>query len=106
MNDLQARKRALLVRSEVYRQAFVAECANIQAATAWLPRMLQYARMVGPVLAVAAPVAGWFFGARGKRVVAPPPRKRNLLGKMIAGYRIARQVKPVWDGFRRSRAHS
>src|SRR5688572_32042990 len=103
MNDLQARKRALLVRSEIYRQALAAECVNIQAATAWLPRMLSYARMVGPVIAVAAPLAGWMFGSRKKRA-APPPPKRGLLSKMLAGYHIARQVKPVWDGFRRSRA--
>lgn len=103
MNDLDARKRALLVRSEIYRQALVAECSHIQAAAAWVPRMLQYARMVGPVLAIAAPVAGWLLGSRKKRVAAPKP-KRNLLSTVISGYRIARQIKPVWDGFRRSRA--
>ena len=104
MNDLQARKQQLLVRSEIYRCSLAAECAHIQAATAWIPRTLQYARMASPILAVAAPLAAWLFGSRSKRVIATPPRKRNLLGTMLVGYKVARQIKPVWDGFRRSRA--
>lgn len=104
MNDLQARKQQLLVRSEIYRCSIAAECAHIQAATAWIPRALQYARMVSPILAVAAPLAGWLFRSRKKRAVASPP-KRNFLSKVLAGYHVARQIKPVWDGFRRSRAH-
>jgi hypothetical protein len=104
MNELQARKRELLARSDVFRRALVAECAQLEASTAWIARMLQYARLVGPVLAVAAPIAGWAFGSRRKPPKTPPP-KRNLLGKMLAGYKFARQIKPVWDGFRRSRVH-
>lgn len=104
MNDLEARKRELLIRSDIYRQALVAECAHLQAATAWVARALQFARMVSPILAVGAPLAGWLFRSRKKRVVTPPPR-RSLLSKVLAGYQFARQVKPVWDGFRRTRAH-
>ena len=104
MNDLQARKQQLLVRSEIYRCSLAAECAHIQAATAWIPRTLHYARMVSPILAVAAPLAAWLFGSRKKRVTTPPP-KRNFLSTMLVGYKVARQIKPVWDGFRRSRAH-
>lgn len=104
MNELQARKRQLLARSEEYRRALAAECAQIQAATAWVPRALQYARMVSPILAIAAPLAGWLFRSRKRRALTPPP-KRNLLGRMFAGYEVARRIKPVWDGFRRSRAH-
>ena len=105
MNDLQARKQQLLVRSEIYRCSLAAECAHIQAATAWIPRTLQFARMVSPILAAAVPLAGWLFRSRKKSLVAPPP-KRNFLGTVLAGYRVARQIKPVWDGFRRSRAHN
>jgi len=104
MNDLHARKQQLLVRSEIYRCSLAAECAHIQAATAWIPRTLQYTRMVSPILAVAAPLAAWFFGSRKKRVTTPPPR-RNFLTTLLVGYKVARQIKPVWDGFRRSRAH-
>jgi hypothetical protein len=104
MNDLQARKQQLLVRSEIYRCSLAAECAHIQAATAWIPRTLQYVRMVSPILAVATPLAAWLLGSRKKRVTTPP-RKRNVLSTMLAGYKVARQIKPVWDGFRRSRAH-
>ena len=104
MNELQARKRELLARSDVYRRALVAECAQLEASTAWVQRVWQYARLAGPVLAVAAPIAGWALRPRARPGRTPPP-KRNLLGKMLAGYRFASQIKPVWDGFRRPRAH-
>jgi hypothetical protein len=104
MNELLARKRELLARSDIYRRALVAECAQLQASTAWIARILQYARFVGPMLAMAGPVAAWAFRGRGKPAKTPPP-KRNLFGKVLAGYQFARQIKPVWDGFRRSRAH-
>jgi hypothetical protein len=109
--DLQARKRELLAQDAVYRNALRVELARLQAATAWVPRAVTYARMISPILALAAPIAGWFFGARktkrgwwGRSKEVAPPKKRNLFGKMLAGYQFARQVKPVWDGFRKSRA--
>lgn len=109
--DLQARKRELLAQSAIYRDALRVELVHIQAATAWVPKALNYARMISPILALAAPVAGWFFGSRktkrkwwGGSKEAAPQKKRNLLGRVLAGYQFARQVKPVWDGFRKSRA--
>jgi hypothetical protein len=105
MNDLGARKRELLLQSEFYRQRLAGECAHVQAATAWISRTLHYARMVAPILALAAPAIGWMFGSRKKRPLAPPPPKRNLLAKIMAGYQIARQIKPVWDGFRKTRMY-
>jgi hypothetical protein len=107
--DLQARKRELLAQSAVYRNALSVELAHLQAATAWIPKAFYYARMISPILAMAAPIAGWFFSSRkparkwGAKEAAP--KKRGLFGKMLAGYQFARQVKPVWDGFRRTRTH-
>lgn len=104
MTQLEIRKRELLARSDVYRQALSAEIASLQSATAWVSRTLHYARLVAPVLALVVPAAGWAFRGRKK---APPPRKpKGLLAKVIAGYHIARQVKPVWDGYRRARTVS
>jgi len=104
MNELQARKRELLARSDVFRRALVADCARLEGSAAWMTRAWQYARLVGPMLAMAGPLAGWAWRSRRKPAKTPPP-KRGLLGKMLAGYQFARQIKPVWDGFRRSRAH-
>jgi hypothetical protein len=102
--DLQARKRMLLAESEMCRQALSRDVAHLTAAAAWISTTLHYARLVAPALAMAVPIAGFFFGSRKKRphahAAAP---KKNLLGKVIAGYRIARQVKPIFDGFRRAR---
>lgn len=102
--DLQARKRMLLAESEMYRQALSRDVAHVTSATAWISTTLHYVRLVAPALAMAVPIAGFFFGSRKKRAhthAAQP--KKNLLGKVIAGYRIARQVKPILDGFRRVR---
>jgi hypothetical protein len=104
--DLQARKRMLLAESEMYRQTLSSDVAHLTSATAWISTALHYARLVAPALAVAVPIAGFFFGSRKKRAHAhahTAPAKKNLLGKVIAGYRIARQVKPILDGFRRVR---
>ena len=100
--DLQARKRQLLAESEFYRQTLAADCAHLNAATSWISTTLRMARMVAPVLAMAMPVAGLFFRSRKKHVPLPPPKK-NFLSSVLAGYRIARQIKPIWDGFRRAR---
>ena len=100
--DLQARKTMLLAESELYRQTLSRDVAHLASATAWISTTLHYARLVAPALAMAVPIAGFFFGSRKKRAHAAPPKK-NLLGKVIAGYRIARQVKPILDGFRRVR---
>ena len=102
--DLQARKRMLLADSELYRQTLSRDVAHLTSATAWISTTLHYARLVAPALAMVVPIAGFFFGSRKKRAHAhAAPRKKNLLGKVIAGYRIARQVKPIFDGFRRVR---
>jgi hypothetical protein len=107
--DLQARKRELLAQSAAYRNALSVELAQVQAATAWIPKAVYYARMISPILAMAAPIAGWLFSSRKPRrkwfSKDPAPKKRGLFGKMLAGYQFARQVKPVWDGFRRTRTH-
>src|SRR4026208_2415216 len=102
--DLQARKRMLLAESESYRQALSRDVAHLTSATAWISTTLRYTRMVAPALAMAVPIAGLPSGSRKKRVTghAAPP-KRNLFAKVIAGYRIARQVKPMLDSFRRVR---
>lgn len=103
--DLQARKRHLLAQSELHRRALATDFAQLNAATSWIATTLRYARMVSPVLAMAIPIAGFFFRTRKKHVAPQPARKKNLLGTLIAGYKIARQVKPIWDGFSRARAH-
>ena len=102
--ELQARKKMLLAESEMYRQTLSRDVAHLTSATAWISTTVHYARMAAPALAMALPIAGIFFGSRRKRAHAhATPPKKNLLGKVIAGYRIARQVKPILDGFRRAR---
>lgn len=101
--DLSARKRQLIAQSELHRQILCAELAQVEAVTSWIPKAMQYARMVTPILAVAVPLAGFFF--RSRKHPAAPPAKKNWLAKMLAGYQVARRVKPIWDGLQRSRGH-
>ena len=101
--DLQARKRQLLAQSQFYRESLVRDVKHLGSATSWLTSTLQVARRVTPLLAMALPIAGFFFRSRKAPIAKPPPRKKNLLGTLLAGYKIARQVKPIWDGFHRSR---
>jgi hypothetical protein len=104
MTELQQRKRELIARSDLWRRTLVSEVAQVEAATLWIPRTLHYARMAAPVLAMALPVAGWVLGFRRRsRGTQKPPPKRNLLGTVIAGYQLARRVKPIWNGFHRMR---
>lgn len=102
--DLQARKRQLLAQSQFYRENLVRDVAHLNAATSWITTTMHYARRVTPILAMAVPIAGFFFRSRKAPLAKPPPKKKNLLGTLLAGYKIARQVKPIWDGFHRSRA--
>src|SRR5678815_3292435 len=100
--DLQERKRMLLAESESYRQTLSRDVAHLTSATAWISTTLHYARLVAPALAMAIPIAGFFFGSRKKRSHAhAAPPKKNLLGNVIAGYRVARLVKPILDGLPR-----
>jgi hypothetical protein len=103
VNELEARKRLLLIQSEGYRHSIDGEIRNIKAATAWVPKTIQVARTVYPAFLVAAPLLGYFFGR--KRRASPPngefaPRRRGLIAGALAGYKFFRSVKPVWDGFR------
>ena len=103
LTGLEERKRELVARSDLWRREFVSDVADVEAATLWIPRTLHYARMAAPILAMVLPLAGLAFGSR-KRAAAVAPSRKNLLGKVMAGYHLARRVKPIWDAFHHSRA--
>lgn len=102
MNELQERKRRLLARSDACRASLADECQNIRIATGWVPRTVRTVRSIYPVLLIAIPLIGYLFAR--KRPAAPPQNhaasKRGLIASALAGYRLYRQVKPVWDQVR------
>jgi|SRR4051812_3763076 hypothetical protein len=100
--DLEARKRQLLTRSEFYRQSMQEDWHEIRSAAAWVPSTIRVVRAVSPIALVVAPLLGFIFGRKRHKFdpQPEPPRRRNLIASALAGYRLFRQVKPVWDGLR------
>jgi nucleotide-binding universal stress UspA family protein len=94
VNELAERKRALLARSESYRQSIRIEVDRIEEATAWIPKALRMARAAAALVMIAAPFAGALFGR--KRGV-----KRRVIGgiasKVLAGLKLFRLIKPLWE---------
>src|SRR5438876_7794484 len=99
VNALEQRKEELLARSHVYRQSLEAEFRDIRTATAWVPKSVKVVRAVYPILLLAAPLLGYVFGRKRLRH-NHRPSKGGILASALAGYRLVRQFKPVWDGLR------
>ena len=103
ISELEARKRHLLSQSESHRHSIEGELRNIKIATAWVPKTIQVARSVYPVLLLAVPLLGYIFGKKKhlpRAAAEPAPSRRGLIANAIAGYKFFRLIKPVWDGFR------
>ena len=70
VNELEEKKRQLLMRSEIYRCALEEDLRDIKIATAWVPKAVRTIRAVSPVLLLATPLLGYLFG---KKRVRPLP---------------------------------
>jgi len=106
ISETEERKRELLNRSEIHRQAMTLEFAEIKTATAWVPKSVKIARSIYPVVLLVAPLLGYTFAR--KRVRPLPPRSagsRGLFASALAGYKLFRSVKPLWDGLRQWKRH-
>ena len=100
--NLQERKRELLRRSQSYRESLDSDLQEVKTATAWVPKTIRVLRAAYPVLLVAAPLLGYAFTKKRRQgpVSAEPSPRRGMLASALAGYRLFRKIKPVWDGFR------
>ncbi len=102
VRSLAEQKRELLARSQQYRQALAADCAEVSASISWVPRTLHLLRVVSPLLVVAAPVAGWFARKkmRNGKIRVPEPatnkaKKAGFIALAFQGFRMYRQFAPV-----------
>ena len=107
--DLEAHKRELLARSEGYRQTLRSDVREAAAAVEWIPKTLNTLRFASPILMMLAPAAAfaagrWAFGRATSSASVARPRF-GILGKLITAIRIFQQVKPLWDGYQRAKAH-
>ncbi len=108
-DELERRKRELLAAITFQRQQLAADINALEAATAWIAKVLKYGRLAGPVLAIGAPLVGWIMGFRRRARIDelnPLPKKKTWLARLMTGYHLARQLMPLWDGVRRARRHA
>jgi hypothetical protein len=109
ITSLDEYKRELLARSEVYRQTLALQRAELQSSFAWVPRSVGTVRSILPLLAVAAPIAGFFF-ARKKFTASPrlrkdpePPVKKGLFATALMGFQLYNRVRPILTAFAQRR---
>jgi hypothetical protein len=94
VKELEARRRALVAESEVYRQTLLLEVMNIRLAGAKTRR--EMSDKIRPWLLVLAPLGAlvglWRErGSHGKGA----HRKRGTLGKLLLVYRLYRRFGPL-----------
>ncbi len=87
LDDLEARKQALLLESGLNRLKLRSEWRQIRAATAWMSGPARACRQAGPWLLLLAPLAG-FLAARNLR------RAESIPAKLL---RLARWIGPLYS---------
>ncbi len=105
MTDLEARKRALVAESEVYRQTLTLEIQNLRLYGVRFQRKFAVARLANPLILAAT---SWL----ASRWVRPKSthRKRQgkwsrLFGASLMGWRLYRQFGPVLQSWIFRRKH-
>jgi hypothetical protein len=98
MNELEARKRALVAESEIYRQTLKLEFQNLRLYGAGLQRKFAAFRLLQPLLMLAAPFARGSFRKRGFS-------KFRLVTKAIWAWQLYRRIAPVLQRLRSKRTY-
>src|ERR1044071_9583225 len=100
MNELEAKKRALVAESEVYRETLKLELHNVQLYVARTRQKLRSFGKPNPLLMMAAPLAGALFRKqRGSWL------RRVAMG--LLGWQVSNRVMPLLSWlFRRPRARA
>jgi hypothetical protein len=88
MKELEARKRALVAESEVYRETLKLELMNLQVYGARMQRKVASYGALKPLLFLGAPLIGSLFGRRRKAL-------RGFFGTVLTGYRLYRGFAPL-----------
>src|SRR5258708_1675212 len=93
VKKLEARKRFLLAKSEMYRQTLTLEIANLKFSTALLKRKLKSKGSIFALLALAVPMAGLLVARKR------PKPALGLLPKLISGWKLFGRIAPLWQRF-------
>ena len=86
VKDLEARKRALVAESEIYRQTLKLEVQNVRLYAVGFKRQYAMFRTLQPLLMLGLPFAGSLFGRRSRRL--------GLFRKALIGWKIFKQLSP------------
>ena len=89
MNELEAKKKALVAESEVYRQTLKLEIQNLRLCAIRAQRKVSLFGVSSSFLMLAAPLAGSLFRSRRRH-----PLKRVLKAAFV-GWRLYRKVGPL-----------
>src|SRR3954462_13145356 len=106
VKSIQDQKRELIERNERYREAIVAECVQVGTAFSWVPRTIQLARAISPLLLVASPLLGWLARKKlrnGKSRLPQDPeekkKSRGIFATAWGAFRLYKQIAPFVQGF-------
>ena len=91
---LAMRKRELLARSAVHRLDLTAQCEALRRPVSWVEAGIDFVQMARPVLALAAPLLGFFFGRRWRR------RGTRRVFQLSSVVRLVFEGIRIWRSFR------
>ena len=89
ISELEARKRALVEESELYREALKLEFRNLSLYAGRIGQTASTVKSFNPLLMMAAPFAKTFFG-RSKML--------RFLARVYVGFKLYRQFAPLLRG--------
>lgn len=96
IEELARRKRLLLAESELNRQALKVEWCQIQTSLAGVTGMVQTGSSVWRLLALAAPLAGFFVSKKSGKW-------RGLLKAALAGWQVFNRIQPLWASLKQKK---
>jgi len=104
IGSLEEHKRELLARGEAYRQALGFQVKEFQSSIAWVPRSVERIRSFGPILAVAAPIVGFFFARKklADKAIQKSHEKQSrkgLFATAMMGFQLYNRVRPLLSAF-------
>ena len=92
VEELERRKRALVERSEIYRETLRFEARNLEVYAAGLTSKVNKVRAFNPLMMVVAPLLKAFFTRKLRK------SKLGLLAKGFLVWRLYRQFSPLLRG--------
>ena len=92
VEELEQRKRALVERSEIYRETLWSEAHNLQVYVGGLTRKVNQVRAFNPLMTLAAPWLKSFFARKLRG------SKLGLIAKGFLAWRLFRQLSPLVRG--------